>query len=172
MNGNMGKSAMRYRTFILMMLVFSSTVIFAQSNPLQIELAALQADVQVNMSWRATLRPAGLLIAFPSDVQLVPISMAIDNRSLWLLNDSAVPARDSVIAWQITPEGLILLFREGLIENNQVLELSCHSNLANGQMGPVEVQIRAVQVTESGIETSSPVISSGIIPARQIQTEN
>lgn len=163
---------MKYRAFILIVLVFSSTIIFAQSNPLQIELADLQADVQVNISWRTTLRPAGLLITVPAEVQLVPISIALDNRPLWLLKDSAVPKRDSVIAWQTTPEGLILLFREGLVENNQMLKLNCHSNLANSQVGPVEVQIRAVQATDSGIETASPVLSSGIIPARQTQTEN
>lgn len=172
MNGNMGKSAMNLRIFILIVLVFSSAVIFAQSNPLQIELTSLQADVQVDLSWRATLRPAGLLIAVPTDVQLVPISIAIDNRSLWLINDLAAPERDSVVAWQTTPEGLVLLFREGLIANNQLLDISCHSNLANSQVESAEVQIRAVRLTDSGIEAVSPVISSGIIPARQTQTEN
>ena len=138
----------------------------AQSNPLQIELTPLQSDVQVNLSWRSTVRPAGLLLNVPVEVQLVPISIEIDNRPVWLKNDPAVPELDSVISWQSTPEGLVLLFREGLLNNGSVLEVRCHSNLASGQGDSAVVQLRTVQVTSGGIESASSIISSGMIPAR------
>jgi hypothetical protein len=163
---------MMYRSFILILLVFLSSLIFAQSNPLQIELAPLQSDVQVKLSWRSTVRPAGLLLNVPAEVQLVPISIEIDNHAIWLKNDAAVPERDSVISWQSTPQGLILLFREGLITVGSELAISCHSNLANSRVDSAMVQLRAVQVTSGGVEAASPPISSGIIPAPNIQTEN
>jgi hypothetical protein len=172
MNGNMGKSAMMYRSFILILLALFSAQVFAQSNPLRIELAPLQSDVQVNLSWRSTVRPAGLLLNVPAEVQLIPISIQIDNRAIWLINDSAVPARDSVIAWQSGPEGLILLFRQGLLDNGSVLDISCHSNLVSGVGDSALVQIRTVQVTSEGIESASSIITSGLIPARNRQTEN
>jgi hypothetical protein len=157
---------MRYRSFILILLAFFSSLIFAQSNPLQIELTPLQADVQVNLFWRSTVRPAGLLIAVPAELQLVPISIEIDNRAIWLKNDAAVPARDSVITWQSTADGLILLFREGLVTDGSELAVSCHSNLASSRLDSTVIQLRAVQLTPGGIETASETISSGIIPAR------
>jgi len=172
MNGNMGNSAMMYRSFILILLVLFSGQIFSQSNPLQIELTTLQSDVQVNLSWRSTVRPAGLLLNFPEVVQLIPISIEIDNRAIWLKNDAAVPERDSVISWQSTPEGLILLFREGLLNNGSVLDVSCHSNLGKSQADSAVIQIRTVQASAGGIEAASQSVASGIIPARNMKTEN
>ena len=163
---------MMYRSFLLILLVLCSVQVFAQSNPLQIELTPLQSDVQVNLSWRSTVRSAGLLLNVPAEVQLVPISIQIDDRSVWLKNDAAVPELDSVICWQSTPEGLVLLFREGLLDNGSLLEVRCHSNLAGGQGDSAIVQIRTVQVTSGGIESASSIISSGMIPARDRQTEN
>ena len=172
MNGNMGNSAMMYRSFILILLIFCSVQLLAQSNPLQIELTPLQSDVQVNLSWRSTVRPTGLLLNVPVEVQLIPISIEIDNRSIWLKNDAAVPELDSVISWQSTPDGLVLLFQEGLLDNGSLLEVRCHSNLASGVGDSAMVQIRSVEVTSGGIESASPIISSGMIPARDRQTEN
>jgi hypothetical protein len=172
MNGNMGNSAMMYRSFILILLIFCSVQLYAQSNPLQIELTPLQSDVQVNLSWRSTVRPSGLLLNVPAEVQLIPISIEIDSRAVWLKNDPAVPELDSVISWQSTPDGLVLLFQEGLLDNGSVLEVRCHSNLASGVGDSAIVQLRSVQVSSGGIESASSVITSGMIPARNQQTEN
>ena len=172
MNGNMGNSAMMYRSFILILLIFCSVQLLAQSNPLQIELTPLQSDVQVNLSWRSTVRPTGLLLNVPAEVQLIPISIEIDNRSIWLKNDAAIPDRDSVVSWQSTPDGLVLLFQEGLLDNGTLLEVRCHSNLASGVGDSAMVQLRSVEVTSGGIESAPAIISSGMIPARNRQTEN
>ncbi len=153
-------------------MILCSVQLYAQSNPLQIELTPLQSDVQVNLSWRSTVRPSGLQLNVPVEVQLVPISIEVDNRAVWFKNDPAVPDLDSVISWQSTPEGLVLLFREGLLDNGSMLEVRCHSNLASGVGDSAVIQIRTVQVSSGGIESASAIISSGMIPARNPQTEN
>ena len=55
----------------------------------------------------------GLLIEIPSGLKMVLLSVRINQNEMFLQNTNETSSIESVISWDLSPEGVILLFQDG-----------------------------------------------------------
>jgi len=107
----------------------------------------------------------GVLIEFPDEIRIVPVSVKVNEKNYWLKNYNKIPEIDSVTNWQLTEEGLVLLFKENQVLNGDQLMINCLLTLIAKELTDKEViQIRRVNKTVDSYEITDQVIASKNIP--------
>ncbi len=119
-------------------------------------------NIILNSSMRLQL---GLLIEFPNEIRIVPVSVKVNEKNYWLQNHNRIPEIDSVTSWQLTEEGLVLLFKEKEVLNGNQLKVNCILTLIAKELTDGEVlRIRRVNKTVDNYEITDQVIASKNIP--------
>jgi hypothetical protein len=122
-------------------------------------------DIEATFSWQSSRNiESGLIFSLSENIKAVPISIRIDNREMWLKKGLETPANDTIICWDLTPGGLILLFSNGLINNNTSLDVRCHASLTKGREDTAAVEIREVTFRNGESEISENSIASTSVP--------
>ena len=153
---------------LVMITVFFSQVLFAQQNNLTIDLQPV-GDSTIN--WETTLSliapdgvENGMLIEIPVGLKMVPLSTSINQTDMLLQNKTEVPSTDSVICWDISPQGIILIFRNGQLNSgDQITVKTMTTRIRKNLTDNAVVNIRSVQNVDSAIQYSEDVKSSANI---------
>ena len=121
------------KMFFLIITVLTTQVLFAQNSNLEIQLSK-HPNTQANYELKIQVRFAGqiesgLLIELPASIKVVPSAIELNNNPLWLKNISSIPDSDSVVNWELIPDGLILRFKDNLLKVNDLLNVTCISHI-------------------------------------------
>jgi hypothetical protein len=114
------------KKLVLFTALFSQ-ILFAQQNDLAIDLQPV-ADSAVN--WETTLTldgqtgmENGLLIELPSGIRMAPVNATINDNQLFLQNSIEISEKESVLSWELSPEGILLRFQDGQYNQGDQLVL-------------------------------------------------
>jgi hypothetical protein len=89
----------------------------------------------------------------------------IDNKNVWLQNSEQVPQLDSVVTWQETEQGLIVIFSAELVSGGESVQISCMTSLLRSPISTEEIiEIRAVQSAAQPVQISGQIYASANIP--------
>ncbi|MCK5454438.1 MAG: hypothetical protein KAJ16_08750, partial [Calditrichia bacterium] len=167
-NGKLGKSAMVYRILYFLIFALFITSLYAQSNDLVVNVSRMSedtADLEATFSWQSSRNiQSGLVFTLSENMQAVPVSIRVDNREMWLKKGLETPANDTIICWDLAPEGLILLFSDGLISNNTSLDVRCHASFTRGRGDTATVEIREVTFRDGQSEINENPLANASIP--------
>jgi len=167
---------MKRLTYVIAFFLFISINLMAQSAQFGISLEAVpgtSADWRLGISWTAANVPAnGLQLTLPETIQLAPMDVRLNGRQLWLINEGALPSRDSVMAWQSGPQGVTLLYREGLVKNGDRLEIRFAAAVLAAEAASDTLQIREVNWRNNAAEITNRTLAEGIVPAIPNRDEN
>ncbi len=155
-------------TAILAGLIFWGSA-WAQNKNLDIALTPIantKTDWEFRLSGKLNFNPEdGIVIQIPGEMMIVPISVSVNGKKMWMQNLLTVPEKDSVIAWQIVPEGLMLLFKRGLIRQGDQLNLLCIANLLKKDLTNKTVYLKKIVSKPDGLKVSTQPLASGTIPS-------
>ncbi len=91
----------------------------------------------------STLAQNGILIETPKELRLIPVSIARDNKQLWLQNSDRRPDGDSILTWQMNDSGFFLYFNTRQTFNQSTLSITCIAHLLTTALAPgSEIRIR------------------------------
>jgi len=152
------------KKLVLITAIFSQ-IVFAQQNDLTIDLQPV-ADSKIN--WETTLTlvasddvSSGMLIEIPSAIKMVPLGTRINQNEMLLQNKSEVPSTDSVICWDLSKDGIILLFRDGQLNSgDQIIVKAMTTRVKRNLDENAVVNIRSIQNADSPIQYSEDIKSS------------
>ncbi len=154
--------------FSLLLLLFSLPV-FAQPGNLAIRMNPLPNtpyDWELTFDFVAPVNADGaFVLQLPEGLLPVPFTVKINGNTLWLQNLLTVPEDDSVIAWQFIPEGLLLLFKPGVLKQGDRVEINCLLTVKEPDKEPKEVTLKAVKWSAGKVQIDNRVLASGMIPA-------
>ncbi len=160
---------MNYKIHPIVFIVIIATQMFAQANRLQISVnsnAENEPTLEFALAWDMNFNPTnGLKIETSQEIYLVPKSLMVNGKGMWLQNLTTIPEQDSVITWQSSPNGIILLFREDLIKNGDQLNINCNGSMKAGGEEPHGIYIKDVEWRSGNIEVSEQSFVNGSIPA-------
>lgn len=160
---------MMFRSFAGILLIFVVSGLFGQQADVQLNLTPLsqtESDWEFELSVDFNFTPvSGLAVVVPEDVMLVPVSLKINNKRMWLQNLQFAPEPDSVVAWQRIADGLMFIYKQGMIQARDRMELKCISSLLKMPLEDRKVQLKEVVSQTDGLKVSNQIIASGEIPA-------
>jgi len=156
------------KILFVVFLVFSYNL-FAQQSTLDITLESVSEN---NINWEMVLAFSGsntiengIAITLPEGLQAIPMNVQIDDKNVWLQNSDQVPQLDSVVTWQNTEQGLVVLFSAGLVSGGESVQITCMTSLLRSPISTGEViEIRAVQSASQPVEISDQIYASANIP--------
>lgn len=161
--------------FIILSLLWA-TLSLAQTADIRTTLNQISdsgKDWELNFSLNLNFSPAeGFVLQLPEKILLVPVSIQVNNKNMWLQKKTAIPDRDSVVTWEFTSQGLSLFFRNGSLKNGDALGIKCHASFSKTDIGQNTVELKEAFLTPSGIEVSDQNYASGTIPLTSNQEEN
>ena len=105
------------------------------------------------------------LLELPPDLQPVPVTVAVNGKQLWLQNLLSVPQGDSMVAWQLFPEGLLMLFKPGVLKQGDRVEINCLVTVKRAEEKTGEVALKAVIWSAGRVQIVNRALASGTIPA-------
>jgi hypothetical protein len=148
----------------LITAIFSQIVI-AQENNLTIDMKPVTDS---NINWETTLildaqngMSNGVLIELPSGLKMVPLSARINQTEMLLQNTNEVPSIESVISWDLSSEGVILLFQDGQFNTGDRIEVKTMTTQIKRTAGEdIVVNFRSAEKNDSTIKYSEEVKSS------------
>lgn len=159
----------RFTSLIIFTLLLGFGGLLAQSDVLKVNAQPIpdsKSDLELVFDLNLPSAPSnGLVIELPEEVMAIPVSVQINGKQMWLQNLTSVPKRDSVIAWQIIPKGLMLLFKEGLVGAGTNLRVTCITSTLKSTRTPREVKIKNIISQSDGIKVSNQTMATGIIPS-------
>ncbi len=163
-----------YILFITLLLFFS--VLFAQQNRLQVSVNAMpgsQADWEMTLDWQSGIeQTGGILFQLPAGIQLVPLSVKLGDSELWLKKGNRLPQQDSVAVWDVTADGLILLFRPGLVKRGDDVIIRCHAGFNAALPEGSAIQLKEVTVQNGSLKPVEQSVASASIPPIPQKQEN
>ncbi|UCF65739.1 MAG: hypothetical protein JSW33_07870 [bacterium] len=175
-NGKLGNSAMVYRIIFVLFCILPASFLFAQTDNLNINVNRMSpesSDWEATFSWQSSANlQGGLILELSDNIQVVPASVRIDDQEMWLKRGLEIPANDSVVCWEASEEGLILLFRESRITNNSRLQVRCHAAFIPTASDTALVQLREVRFRSGQTETLDAALAEGTIPNISTFQEN
>jgi len=175
-NGKLGNSAMVYRIILVLFCILPATFLFAQADNLTINVNRMSpqsADWEATFSWQSSLNlQNGLIFELSENMQVVPASVRVDDQEMWLKQGLEIPTNDSVVCWEVSPEGLILLFAENRINSGNRLAVRCHAAFTAAASDTATVQLREVRFRSGQAETQNSSLAEGIIPDISTFQEN
>jgi len=167
---------MVYRIIVVFLCIFPVSFLFAQADNLTINVNRMSpesSDWEATFSWQssATLQN-GLILEISDNMQVVPASVRVDGQEMWLKRIVEIPVNDSVVCWEISERGLMLLFTENRISNGGRLEVRCHAAFTAAVSDTATVQLREVRFRSGQVETQNSSLAEGIIPDISTFQEN
>ena len=152
------------KRLVLITALFSQ-ILLAQQNNLTIDLQPV-AESKVN--WEATLTfdalngmQNGILIEVPAGLKMVPLTARINQNEMLLQNIKETPSKESVICWELSPEGIILFFRDGQFNAGDRLIIKTMTTLIKKRINQdAVVNIRSVQNIDPTIQYYEDIKSS------------
>jgi len=153
-----------FKKLVLITAVFSQFV-FAQQNNLSVDVQPVSDS---NINWETTLTldarsgmENGLLIEIPSGLKMVLLSVRINQNEMFLQNTNETSSIESVISWDLSPEGVILLFQDGqFTTGDQIVMKTMTTRIKKNQKDDAVINIRSVQNVNETIQYSEDVKSS------------
>ncbi len=159
--------------FLLFILVINTTFLFAQTDRLQVSVQPLEGsetDREMTIDWQSDRQLAsGILIQLPEGSRAVPMSVRVNDTEMWLKKGDSLPGQDSVVVWQMNPDGLVLLFDAGLIGSGDRLTVRCQAVFPEQTAESSTLRIREVSMQDGQVVSGDADIASGSI---QISQEN
>ena len=86
----------------------------------------------------------GLFLQLPGNTKVVPFDIKRNGQSLWMKKDPANPQNNDAVHWQEVENGLILRFKEGLLQNGDQIELSCTPHVIDTTAAERRIFLRAL----------------------------
>ena len=131
------------RKFLCIVFLFITADIIAQDLRLGLTVQRIAQtksnwDLNIILNSSMKLHP-GVLIEFPNEIRIVPVSVKVNEKNYWLKNYNKIPEIDSVTNWQLTEEGLVLLFKENQVLNGDQLMINCLLTLIAKELTDKEV---------------------------------
>lgn len=152
------------KRLVLITAIFSQ-ILLAQQNNLTIDLQPVKES---KVNWEATLTvdalngmQNGILIEVPAGLKMVPLTVRINQNEMFLQNIKEIPSKESVICWDLSPEGIILFFSDGRFNTGDRLIIKTMTTLIKKRIiQDAVVNIRSVQNIKPTIQYSEDVKSS------------
>ena len=91
---------------------------------------------------------------------------------MWLKKGLETPSNDTIICWDLSQEGLVLLFSEGVISNNTSVAVRCHASFATGRGDTATVEIRELTFRDGQAEMAANSLATNFITISAINDEN
>ena len=104
----------------------------------------------------------GFFVEFSDSLKVYPVSIQINNHPFYLVNISSIPERDSVLAWQASDNGLMVICRSGVLKSGDVININCLSGAPKTE-NIARVNLREVTNTTDGPQIASQETVSGNI---------
>jgi hypothetical protein len=175
-NGKLGNSAMVYRLLYFLIFALFLTSLYAQSNDLVVTVSKMSEDTpdtEATFSWQSSRNiQSGLIFTLSENMKAVPISIRLDDREMWLKRGLESPSNDSIVCWELSPDGLILLFTNGLLNDNSNLNVRCHTSFTLGRGDTAVVEIREVIFRDGQTDVAANSLATDFIPMSAINDEN
>jgi len=158
------------------MTIFWSTLLPAQTGDINTALNRMSdssPDWELSLTINLNFEPAnGLTFQLPAGIEIIPVSIRVNGKEMWMQNKLAVPNRDSVITWDFTAQGLSIFFRNGLLKNGDVLAITCHASIPKTDNFPATVSLKEASLSDTGINLSEQNFARGTISLISNQEEN
>ena len=108
-------------------IVFLIQFLFAQQNMMTIS-AEKKSGSEVDWETTITINvtdeiKAGFQLILPVDLRLIPLSVQINQKNLWLQNATVVSAVDSVVSWNLLADGVVFQFNPDQLKSGDQLTL-------------------------------------------------
>ncbi len=161
------KLARFFHIFVVILWLMGN--VLAQNNDLNISLKPLsnaKTDWEFTLEAQLSFTPEnGIVFQVPVELMVVPVSITVNGNKFWMQNLLTVPEKDSVVAWQIVPEGLMLLFKKGIIRRGDKIKLVCIANILKKKFKSNKVFLKKIVFRPDGLKVSSQPLASGTLPA-------
>lgn len=156
------------RLSILLLSFFIVQLLWAQNPTLEINLtkrAGAQSDWELNMQLSLTNNlDSGLLIELPPGIKTAPAAVKINDKDIWLKNDSSFPESESVVNWELTTDGLVLRFKKNLLNSFDKLSVNCASHIEKMPDENSKITIKKVIQLEEGTIQKGDILASKNFP--------
>lgn len=157
------------RKILCIIFLFITADLIAQDIMLDLSvqrIAQTESNWDLNIILNSSMRlQPGVLIEFPNEIRIIPVSVKVNEKNYWLQNYNRIPEIDSVTTWQLTEEGLVLLFKENEVLNGNQLKVNCILTLIAKELTKEKViRIRRVNKTVDNYEITNQVIASKNVP--------
>ena len=100
---------------IITIIALSFQFLFAQQNMMTISTAKNSGS---EVDWETTITinvtdeiQTGFRLSMPAALRLIPLSVQIDQKNLWLQNATVVSGVDSVVSWSLLTDGVVFQFK-------------------------------------------------------------
>lgn len=159
---------MHSRLLILLLSFFIVQLLWAQNSNLEINLtkrSGAQADWELTLQLSLTNNlDSGLLIELPSRIKTAPAAVKINDKDIWLKNDSSFPESESVVNWESTADGLVFRFKKNLLKAFDRLSVNCASHIEKMPGENSKITIKKVVQLEEGTIQKGDIIASKDFP--------
>jgi hypothetical protein len=103
----------------------------------------------------------GVLIEIPGEIKMVPLNARINQNDMLLQNTQETPSVESVVSWDLTPEGIMLFFREGQVNSgDQIVIKTMITRIKKSVSENPAIHIRTIQKNNQDIQISEDIKSS------------
>lgn len=158
---------MKHKYNFIILSILWTTLIWAQTAEISTTLnriSPLGEDWQLTFRVNLNFEPTdGLSFQLPEGISVIPISIQLDDKEIWLQNKMAIPNRDSVITWNFTAPELSFFFRNGLLKNGELLTINCHAIIPQTDSFPAPVSLKEATLSDAGINLSEQDYARGTI---------
>ena len=152
-------------TRVVLFTALISQILFAQQTMLSVDQQPV-AESEIN--WETTLTLSvqnnmenGFLIEIPAEIKMVPLSARINQNDMLLQNTQEAPSSESVVCWDLSPEGINLFFQDGQLNTgDQIVVKTMTTQIKKARQPESVVNIRSLQKKDSGIQYSEDIKSS------------
>jgi hypothetical protein len=159
---------MRYLNLFLILLLLLTYNLFSQGTNIAITFDPLSnsnRDFEFELTFRLPITPSdGIAIEHPQEISLIPVEITINDSKLWLKNSDTVALQDSVVAWQVIPSGIMIIFKNGLFNVGDELRLRCISAISSQNVAQSQVRVKEIVSQADGMQVASEIFASGSVP--------
>jgi hypothetical protein len=159
---------MKIFNIILFMISILTLNLFSQQTNLSVNLNPIPnttRDYTVEINLVLPITPAdGVAIEAPQEISLIPVAISINESQLWLQNLSSIPSQDSVVAWQLVPQGMLMVFKNGLFKSGDEIKLRCISTMQNPDLSQNLFNAKEIISQTDGLRIANESFASGIMP--------
>jgi hypothetical protein len=153
---------------LILITTLFSTYLFAQQTNLTIEVQPVTdsgANWETTLSWSTqNAVETGVLFELPTGLKMVPLAVRINQNDMLLQNTSETPSDESVVSWDLSPQGIMLFFRPGQINSGDQIEVKTMSTLIKNHLDEnPTITMRAVQKNNQDLQISETIESSANI---------
>ncbi|MEJ2051006.1 MAG: hypothetical protein P8Y60_14415 [Calditrichota bacterium] len=164
------------KSILIILLLVWVSLTYSQTGDINVTVNRMSdsgSDWELNFSVNLNFNPgSGLSFQLPAGISVIPVSIQLNGREMWLQKKMALPDRDSVLTWEFTAQSLSIFFRNGFLKNGDVLTVKCQARIQQTDSSPNTVILKEAFITVNGINLSDRDFGSGAIPVIANQEEN